>query len=149
MFKRFYSVFVLVFAFLFLNIGVNSFSVSADELPEEVLVNAGRGEKYWAVVNYGADYIGSHQIVIDIQKEAIADPEVNTIAISETENASDSVFYTRYVDPEFSSRINYVLKNQEYGEKYIVIFLLREFKNNQIDKAIVDKISSSMFILSN
>lgn len=144
MLKKIFSVFLFAFTFLFINIGMSQNVVKAEDLPDEILVNAGRGEKYWAVVNYGADYIGSNQIIIDIQKEAIADPEVNTIAISETENASDSVFYTRYVDPEFSSRINYVLKNEEYGRKYIVIFLLREFENNQMDKAIVDKIFVGM-----
>ena len=140
MLKKFLSAIILAFAFLFVNMGINVANINAEELPGEILANAGVGEKYWAVVNYGADYVGSSQIIIDIQKEAIADEEVNTIAISETEHAKDSIFYTRYVNPEFSSRINYVMKNQNYGEKNIVIFLLREFEYDQLDKAIVDKI---------
>ena len=144
MYKKFLSAIILVFAFLFLNMGVKGNNVLAEDLPSEVLANAGKGEKYWAVINYGADYIGSHQITIDIQKEAIADEEVHTIGISETGHAEDSVFYTRNVDTQFSSRINYVLKNEDYGEKYLVIFLLREFENGQLNKAIVDKIFVGM-----
>lgn len=141
MYKRFLSAIILVFAFLFLNMSFENINVTAAEtLPEEIMANAGRGEKYWAVVNYGADYITSREIIIDIQKEAIADEEVQYIGIAETEHPFEAVWYQRNVNLEFSSRINYVLKNEEFGEKYITIFLLREFELNQLDTAIVDKI---------
>jgi hypothetical protein len=61
MVKKFFSAIMLAFAFLFLNLGLNSTSVkSAQDLPENIFANAGIGEKlgYWAIVNYGADYIG-------------------------------------------------------------------------------------------
>ena len=58
MVKKFFSAIMLAFAFLFLNLGLNSTSVkSAQDLPENIFANAGIGEKlgYWAIVNYGAD----------------------------------------------------------------------------------------------
>ena len=142
MYKRFFSAIMLVFAFLFLNLSINTTSIKAEELPEEIIANAGMGEKgkYWAIVNYGANYITSKEIIIDIQKEAIADNEVQWIGISETEHPSDAIWYQRNVHTEFSSRISYVLKNEEFGKKYVTIFLLREFELNQLDMSIVDKI---------
>ena len=72
MVKKFFSAIMLAFAFLFLNLGLNSTNVkSAQELPDNIFANAGIGEKlgYWAIVNYGADYIGDTEVTIDIQQE--------------------------------------------------------------------------------
>ena len=140
MLKKFFSAIIIVFAFLFLNMSINSVNVKAED---DIFANAGFGEKknYWAIANYGEDYVGSEEIVIDIQKEAVADPEVNFIAIVESEYAgSELVYYERNVHPGFSSRIKYTLQNKAYGEKYITILLLRELVTNPSDNLIVDKI---------
>ena len=144
MVKKFFSAIMLAFAFLFLNLGLNSTSVkSAQDLPENIFANAGIGEKlgYWAIVNYGADYIGDTEVTIDIQQEAIANESVNSIAIVESGySLTDMVHYERNISSEFASKITYTLKNKSYGEKYITILLLTEFSYNPSDSAIVDKI---------
>ncbi len=145
MVKRFFSAIILAFAFLFLNLGFNTSNVvlAQDDLPENIFANAGIGEKlgYWAIVNYGADYIGDTEVTIDIQQEAIANEYVNSIAIVESGySLTDLVHYERNVSSEFASKITYTLKNKSYGEKYITILLLTEFSYNPSDSAIVDKI---------
>ncbi len=141
MVKKFFGAIILAFAFLFLNVSIE---VKAADLPEEIMANAGIGEKkgYWAIVNYGADYIGDNQVTIDIQQEALADTSVNSIAIVESEyTQSGIVHYERNKHPEFASKIIYNLRNLNYGEKYITILLLTEFSNNPEESLIVDKIS--------
>jgi len=143
MIKKFFSAIVIVFAFLFLNIGVNYSPVKAEELPESIKANAGIGEKmeYWAIVDYGAQYIGDDHVTIDIQQEAIANPSVNSIVIAESGfSLTDRVHYERNLSPEFASKISYELKNKRYGEKYITILLLTEFSYNPSENTIVDKI---------
>lgn len=145
MYKKFLSAIILVFTFLFFNLSSNSINIHAEtaELPGEVYDNAGWGEKmnYWAMINYGADYIGSNEIIIDIQREAIANQDVKFIVITENEYASDTLtYYERNVDAGFSSRINYILKNPNYGQKYITVLLLRELAKDPTDNLIVDKI---------
>ena len=70
MFKKFLSAIILVFAFLFFNVNAVNAVENTSGLPDEVFLNAGIGEKmgYWAVVNYGEEYISSDEIVIDIDK---------------------------------------------------------------------------------
>lgn len=142
MYKKIFRAIILVFTFLLLNFfAFNATSViKAEDLPANLYANAGKGKLYWALVNYGEDYVGNRQIVIDIEKDAIENQDIQIIGISETENASDSVFYKRNVNIEFSSKINYVMKNADYGEKYITIFLLAEPKNGQTIGTIIDKI---------
>lgn len=144
MIKRFLSAILLVFAFLFFNTALNSVCVSAeDELPESVYDNAGWGEKmnYWALVNYGADYIGSNEVTIDLQREAIANEKVKFILVAESGvSLNNAVYYERYVSTSFSSRFSYTIQNPEYGEKYITIFLLTELSYMPTDNLIVDKI---------
>ena len=141
MIKKFFGAIILAFAFLFLNVSID---VKAADLPEEIMANAGIGEKkgYWAIVNYGADYIGDNQVTIDIQQEALADTSVNSIAIVESEYVQNGiVHYERNKHPEFASKIIYNLRNLNYGEKYITILLLTEFSNNPEESLIVDKIT--------
>lgn len=146
MFKKFFSALMLVFAFLFLNMGSSVENVKAEELPPEVFDRAGWGEKmnYWAIINFGAEYVGSQEITIDIQQEAVANPEVNYIAIVESGYTSQMVYYQRNVNPEFSSRIRYTMRNPEYIEKSVTVLLLRELQYNPSDTLIVDKIIISV-----
>jgi hypothetical protein len=111
-------------------------------LPEEVFSNAGWGTKagYWAVVNYGSDYIGTTEVTIDIQPEAIANTEVNVIGVMETGHTDQAVYYKRNIDAGFSTRVNYRMQNSNYGEKAIAILLLREISPNPTDSLIIDKI---------
>lgn len=143
--KKFLSAIILAFAFLFLNLSVKGEYIHAEEeLPEEIFANAGWGEKknYWAIINYGADYVGDTQVTIDIQQEAIANPSVNSIAIVESGySLSSMVHYERNISSEFASKITYSLRNTEYGKKWIVIFLLTEFSYNPTEATIVDKIT--------
>lgn len=142
MIKKFLSAIIIAFTFLFLNVSLNCNKASAQELPEEILANAGIGEKlgYWAIVNYGADYIGDDVVTIDIEQAALANEKVNSIAIVESGYQSDVVHYERNISKEFSSKIIYSLKNTRYEEKYITILLLTEFSYNPTENAIVDKI---------
>ena len=144
MIKKIFSAILLVVAFLLLNLGFNPISIHAEELPGEIFANAGWGEKknYWAIVNYGADYIGSTEVTIDIQQEAIADHSVNSIAIVESGySLVDLVHYERNKDLEFGSKITYNLKNTRYEKKFITVLLLTEFSMNPSEAAIVDKIT--------
>ena len=89
--KKFLSAILLVFAFLFLNIGLNSFNVKAEESQSsDPLHNAGYGKLYWAIANYGADYTSDLNVTIDIQKEAIANQNVKYIVITEPNYTSSS-----------------------------------------------------------
>lgn len=144
MIKKFLTAIIIAFSFLFLNLSFNEINIKAEDLPSEILVNAGRGTKmnYWAIVDYGADYIGDSEVTIDIQPEAIANQDVNSIVIVESGYSLEEplVHYKRNISPEFSSKIEYSLKNTSYGEKYLTILLLREYEFNPIDSLIVDKI---------
>ncbi len=142
--KKFLSAIVLFFAFLFLNLSFNSYKVNAeDTLPEEIYKNAGIGEKkgYWALVNYGEDYVGNINVVINIQRDALEDKDVNFIMIAESGWSDSVTYYERNVHQQFSSKIEYTLKNTECGEKSIAILLLKKFTIEEMDgNAIVDKI---------
>ncbi len=149
MIKKFFSAIAIAFAFLFLNVSLNYNNANAQELPDEILANAGIGEKlgYWAIVNYGADYVsgpsnGTDNVVvtIDIEQEAIANEDINSIAIVESGHQEEVVHYERNINKQFSSKIVYSLKNKDYEEKYITILLLREFSYNPTENSIVDKI---------
>lgn len=145
MVKKFLSAIVLAFAFLFLNVSFNE--VKAESLPGDIMANAGIGTKkgYWAIADLGADYIGDSEITIDIQQEAIANQEVNSIVIVESGYSLQSlVHYERNVSSEFSSKITYTLKNTNYGSKYLTILLLREFAYIPTEPLIVDKITISL-----
>lgn len=146
MIKKFLCAIVIAFTFLFLNVSLDYNNATAQELPNEILVNAGIGEKlgYWAIVNYGADYIGDDVVTIDIEQEAVANEKVNSIAIVESGYQADVVHYERNVSKEFSSKIIYSLKNTRYEEKYITILLLTEFSYNPTENSIVDKIIISV-----
>lgn len=142
MVKKFLSAVILAFAFLFLNLSFNE--VKAESLPGDIMANAGIGTKkgYWAIADLGADYIGDSEITIDIQQEAIANQEVNSIVIVESGYSLQSlVHYERNVSSEFSSKITYTLKNTDYGEKYLTVLLLREFAYIPTDALIIDKIT--------
>ena len=151
MFKKFLSAIILVFAFLFLNVSEVKAVENTSGLPDEVFANAGIGTKlqYWAVVNYGEDYIDDKNIVIDLDKDAISNLDIKYILIDETNcvgsgndctGEGTSVYYKRNVDKQFSSRIEYTLKNGYVGEKSVTIFLLRDLSNDPSDSLIVDKI---------
>ena len=147
--KKFLSAILLVFAFLFLNIGLNSFNVKAEESQSsDPLHNAGYGKLYWAIANYGADYTSDLNVTIDIQKEAIANQNVKYIVITEPNYTSSSgkpiVYYERNKDVGFSSRVEYIMKNEAYGKKQITIFLLTEFMIEPTEDVIVDKITISV-----
>ena len=94
MYKKFLSAIILVFAFLFLNVSLNNINnVNAIEsnLPEDIKDNAGYGEMYWAIANYGSDYVGK-DIVIDIQREAIAKIQKFEQQIDAAQKILDSAF---------------------------------------------------------
>ena len=144
MFKKFLSAIILVFAFLFFNVSEVKAVENTSGLPDEVFANAGIGNKmgYWAVVNYGEEYIDSDNIVIDIDKNAISNLDIQYIMIEETEYTSvgTKTYYKRNEDKEFSSKIQYTLKNKFIGEKSVAILLLTDLSNDPSDSLIIDKI---------
>lgn len=143
--KKFLSAILLVFAFLLINVSLKTINLQAAETTPEYLKNAGYGDKYWAIANFGADYTSDLNITIDIQKEAIADQDVKYIVITEPNYTSSSgkkvTYYERNKDVGFSSRVEYVMKNTAYEKKQITIFLLKEFMIEPTESVIVDKIN--------
>ena len=136
--------FLLVFTFLFANL----FFLSASEVKAEEnmdLTNAYIGEithKYWALVNYGEDFIANEVVTIFLDPEAIADTRINYILISETDihtGKVENTYYQRGIDSRFASRFNYRFVNSDYGQKYMVIFLLSDLSDDATD--IIDRIN--------
>ena len=76
--------FFLIFAFLFVNLlSINVSRVKAEDSLD--LSNAYRGEinNYWALVNYGDDYIGQDSVTIFLDPEVFENENVNYIQINE------------------------------------------------------------------
>jgi len=136
--------FLLMFAFLFANLFyINVSEVRAEENVD--LSNAYIGEitnRYWALVNYGEDFIASENVTIFLSPDAIADTRINYILIAETDLKTGKIHNTHYqrgVDSSFASRFNYRFVNSDYGDKNIVIFLLTSLGNDATD--IIDRIN--------
>ncbi len=147
--KRILRVFLIVFTLLFANLlSINVSSIKAEEPENQLdLTNAYRGEieNYWALINYGNSFVGSNNVTIFLDPEAISNPDVKYIMITEYNEYGDleSVYYERGVDSGFASRFIYTFVTDSYGEKEFTIFLLSDLYN--IPFSIVDRIDEFDF----
>ena len=140
--KKVLRVFFLVFAFLFLNLlSINVSSVKAEDVSLD-LTNAYRGEimNYWALVNYGNDYVGDDTITIFLDPEAINNEEIVYILIAEYDEYGtiQSTYYQRGIDSNFASRFTYKFVSDDYGKKQFTIFLLSDLY--KLPFSIIDRI---------
>ena len=121
--------FFLIFAFLFVNLlSINVSRVKAEDSLD--LSNAYRGEinNYWALVNYGDDYIGQDSVTIFLDPEVFENENVNYIQINEINRYGDvdTTYFKKGVDSSFASRFTYNFVNSGYGGRYIVLYLLED-----------------------
>ena len=142
--KKILRVFFLVFTFLFFNllsINVSSIEATGTDVTLD-LTNAYRGEirNYWALVNYGYSFVGENTISIFLDPDAIANPNVKYILISEYDENGDiiSTYYERGVDSSFGSSFLYSFVNEDYGNKTFTIFLLSDLYT--LPFSIIDRI---------
>lgn len=140
---RFKYAFLLIFTFLFVNLlSINITKVNAEEETLD-LSNAYRGEirDYWALVNYGENYIGQDEVTIFLEPEAIENENVHYIQINEFDRYGDiqTKYFKRGIDSSFASRFTYTFVNQGYGKRSITIFLLENLSNKPT--AIIERIN--------
>lgn len=140
---RFKYMLLLIFTFLFANLlSINVSRVEAEEAGID-LTSAYRGEirGYWALVNYGEDYVGEDSVTIFLDPEAIENTDVTYILISEFNEYGELIntYFKRGVDSSFASRFTYTFVNSNYGKKHLTMFLLKDLKNEP--SSIIDRIN--------
>ena len=75
---RFKYVFLLMFALLFANLlSINLTKVEAEETIDLDKAYRGKIEGYWALVNYGDNLVGSNDVTIFLDPEAINNNDIN------------------------------------------------------------------------
>ena len=136
-------VFLLIFTFLFVNLlSINVSRVDAEEAGID-LTSAYRGEiaGYWALVNYGEDYVGEDSVTIFLDPSAIENKDISYILIAEFNEYGELVnkYFKRGVDSSFASRFTYTFVNSNYGKKHLTMFLLKDLLNEPT--SIIDRIN--------
>lgn len=126
-------VFLLIFAFLFINLfSISVTKINAEE-PALNLSNAYRGEirNYWALVNYGEDFVGEESVTIFLDPEAISNQDIHYIQINECDQNGDIIttYFKRGEDSRFASRFSYTFIDGTYGSKRLTMFLLEDLLN--------------------
>lgn len=135
-------VFLLIFTFLFVNLlSINVSRVKAEESLD--LSNAYRGEimDYWALVNYGQNYVGQDSITVFLDPQVFENENVNYIQINEINRYGDveTTYFKKGVDSSFASRFTYAFVNTGYGTKSLVMFLLEDLSSDPTD--IIERIN--------
>lgn len=144
---RFKYVFLVIFAFLFINLlSINVSKVSAED-QNISLDNVYRGEinNYWVLANYGEDFIGDREVTFFLDPDAIDNPNIKYIVVTEMDEYGyhHPVSYKRGVDSNFASRFTYQLVDDMFGKRLIAIFLMEDLTNQStdiIDKIIIDRL---------